>query len=1195
MYIHNNMVCNNILCELGIKTKHQGKKWLNKFKLKKNMNEIAQSIYKQVESALLANNFCHSVHILNSDDKNKNKQHILKGGKKTKSKAKAKKAGSSTKKTFDKKIMTTLRQIENWSKIQANQRFDKASFDPKHFMPHLDKYAPKAAQLLSLIRELDEKDKKEHGKLYKHFIFSDIKALGYGAKILSSALIGAGYNCLVVNSSGSIKLKETEKQNRYKSFAVLSSTALYNKPSTEKLKQQILSRFNARPNNINGKDIRIIILDSGFKEGIDLFDVKYAHIYETPLTDADESQAIGRVTRLCGQKGLKFIKGKGWNVDVYMYNTYFDNEFRETYSSVIGKNMTGLHDMIVENSNLDYSTIELGKQISRLAPFLSVDYELTKNIHKPEEREFIELYGDGEMTPNTNKKQSYQSISNQNVGNSGKSTKSIISKSTKSKSKGKYDLSKYRTMGGGNLSSQTDFECDADCGLRANTTMPVTLKILETTYREYMMKKEGKKVKLPMKERRQYLCNKMSSNPEYCAMVKKEWAKNRIKEMKKSKSKSLLSKTKSKTKSKSLKAFRTQLKKSASRSKTEKTLGSEINKLEKELKDANILEKAVKSASATNSRSYIKSTKLPLKEIDEKLGREEKYVDYDDLDYKGKKTEKYKNKAPKSLLSFKEMRNYIATNFMNHKWDKLEVINKCEEPKIEDKLTPETQHIEEMLKQLKSKSRTMKMSKSKTPPMRAKDRLITYTPTQDFVRNYFTPYSPYKGLFLWHSVGTGKTCSAIATASTTFEREGYSILWVTRNTLRGDVWKNIFGKICHDIIAEEVRNGTIDNIEPIISKRKRELMKTWITPITYKQFSNLLSGKNEFYKLLEKRNGKQDILKKTLVIIDEAHKLYSEDLKPQEKPNVEVMNRIIHNSYSKSGKNSVRLLLMTATPYTDTPMTFFKLLNMMKEDKSKYIETDMVKFRDEYMDKKTNLLSKHGFKKLLNKVTGYISYLNRSKDASQFAQINKIHVPVIMSHYNNEERIILANPKEIIQQWKENLNVVKQVYNDYIEKEMKSKIKKLNEKKSKLKEQINEKKAKAKKKYVGEKNKNILKNKMNHLDSYYELLVYDINEQIEELKKIENDVYSNKLRRLIEDMTVKIKEISTMKKLKEQYEEHPNQEHMLLKKNMIMFDVEKTKLKLREIKKDDKSETLKVFNTEEDTSESINAMVRFSE
>jgi hypothetical protein len=56
-----------------------------------------------------------------------------------------------------------------------------------------------------------------------------------------------------------------------------------------------------------------------------------------------------------------------------------------------------------------------------------------------------------------------------------------------------------------------------------------------------------------------------------------------------------------------------------------------------------------------------------------------------------------------------------------------------------------------------------------------------------------------------------------------------------------------------------------------INERKKLLSKSWLEPMSYKQFSNLLAGKNKIYDILLERNGSADILKKTLIIIDEAH------------------------------------------------------------------------------------------------------------------------------------------------------------------------------------------------------------------------------------------------------------------------------------------------------------------------------------
>ena len=53
------------------------------------------------------------------------------------------------------------------------------------------------------------------------------------------------------------------------------------------------------------------------------------------------------------------------------------------------------------------------------------------------------------------------------------------------------------------------------------------------------------------------------------------------------------------------------------------------------------------------------------------------------------------------------------------------------------------------------------------------------------------------------------------------------------------------------------------------------LSDNWIEPLSYKQFSNMLLKLNKFYDKIINRNGEDDPLHKTLLIIDEAHKLYT--------------------------------------------------------------------------------------------------------------------------------------------------------------------------------------------------------------------------------------------------------------------------------------------------------------------------------
>ena len=250
---------------------------------------------------------------------------------------------------------------------------------------------------------------------------------------------------------------------------------------------------------------------------------------------------------------------------------------------------------------------------------------------------------------------------------------------------------------------------------------------------------------------------------------------------------------------------------------------------------------------------------------------------------------------------------------------------------------------------------------------------------------------------------THNTCTAIATATASFEQEGYTILWVTRNTLKSDVYKNMFDDVCHIILAERMKEKGL-TIPDDLSQRKRLLSKNWIEPISYKTFSNLLTpgSHNEYMDKLVARNGQADILRKTLIIIDEAHKLYGGDLKAAERPNMEIMERLLQKSYKVSGKDSARLLIMTATPFTNSPMELFKLINLCKEDEREHITTDIRVFKKHYMNSE-NILSDSGVKKLADKLCGYISYLNREQDPTQFAQPIMIEVPVIMSHIEDSE------------------------------------------------------------------------------------------------------------------------------------------------------------------------------------------------
>jgi hypothetical protein len=592
--------------------------------------------------------------------------------------------------------------------------------------------SPKLNKLFENIANLDKRDKDKFGKVFKHFIFTDIRSSMYGAKIVGSAFRAQGYN-LGFGATGKNKLQYNKlklasraqlKDTEFNNFYILNSGGMYGSSINKNVKKEMLLTFNSRPDNIYGELVRFIILDSGYKEGIDLFDIKYVHIFEPQTTLADLKQVIGRGTRLCGQKGLPFDPVNGWPLDVFIYDLNIPENVQPLFN-----NSKSAFELYLKTMNFDISLYNFQINLTDIVIEGAVDHDLNININK---------YG-----------------------------------------------------------------------------------------------------------------------------------------------------------------------------------------------------------------------------LEDHLLIKDKSVDYDNEDGHGEE-ERFQNLSEQQ--SYGNLKQIINRNYSDYKWDKIKVENLCEE-------------------------RSASSSEEK-------ENDVSYTNTQMFISDYFTPSLFNRGMLLWHSVGTGKTCTAILTASKSFERENYTIIWVSRSTLINDVWKNMFGykpnPVCNANVRELMQHMPLP---AELTKQKKLLSKSWIIPpLSYKQFTNLISKKNRFYKMLEKINGTVDPLRKTLIIIDEAHKLYGEsDLLTTEQPNMNQLHSSLMNSYAVSGANSAKLLLMTATPITKDPMELIRLLNLCRPIEEQF-PADYYAFKDEYLNREGAFENKRTF---LNEIAGYVSYLDRSNDIRQFSQ------PKI--HYINDE------------------------------------------------------------------------------------------------------------------------------------------------------------------------------------------------
>lgn len=567
-----------------------------------------------------------------------------------------------------------VRHAMNWSNMKHTHIFGKSKFQEESLLEDMPKASPKLAKLIENINDLDAKDIEEHGHAFKHMVFSDVTKRGFGAKILAGGLAASGFKHAYNKDFRFMNSGED-------TFAILAGTQVYTKPIGVDFKRKLLSRFNARPDNTHGQKIRIIVLDSGYKEGIDLFDVKYVHLYEPLLNIADEQQAIGRATRLCGQKGLPF--DNGWKLHVYKYEHVIPGHLAERLGA--DNSFALVYKELNKNKNL----VELSRQLGSVCRDAAVDKELTK------------------------------------------------------------------AFSGGS--------------------------------------------------------------------------------------------------------------------------------------------------------------------------------------------------SHKNLLAF------VRKHYGDMKWPPIKVENMC----------------------LDSPKST---------------KLLEFTPSQQFIRKYFQPSCDQKGMLLSHSLGSGKSCTALACASFTWEVEGYTILWITRSTLRTDLYKNMFEQSCVERVRDYIESG--NKLPDELAKQKRLLSKSWVPAVSYRQFNNMLNRNNRLYDFLVKRNGFTDPLRKTLIIIDEVHLLTSPSMKEKDKPSMELLKTWLRHSYKTSGKDSARVILMSATPIVDDPMDFIKTMNLTSETD---IPESIEGFADKYLDNEESLqFTEEGRDKLIEDLSGRISYLNRMKDVRQFAQpeIHTVNVEI---------------------------------------------------------------------------------------------------------------------------------------------------------------------------------------------------------
>jgi hypothetical protein len=272
------------------------------------------------------------------------------------------------------------------------------------------------------------------------------------------------------------------------------------------------------------------------------------------------------------------------------------------------------------------------------------------------------------------------------------------------------------------------------------------------------------------------------------------------------------------------------------------------------------------------------------------------------------------------------------------------------------------------------------------------------SPHQVFVRNFLSEQTPYRGLLLYHGLGTGKTCSAIGVAEETrhyLKRIGVKqqIIVVASPNVQGNFRLQLFDerklrKITNDANQAEftwniescLGNSLLNEINPNSMRNlTKDQLKTNVNKIInenyvfmgYIQFANIVKYTAGSIKEREEENIRR-FFDNRLIIVDEVHNIRIADdsnQKEMQQVGATLMSVAKH-------ARGVRLLLLSATPMFNSYKEIVWITNLLNlNDNRSQIQVSDVFNADGSFRLSTNPAEEGGEELLTRKLTGYVSYV----------------------------------------------------------------------------------------------------------------------------------------------------------------------------------------------------------------------------
>jgi hypothetical protein len=252
---------------------------------------------------------------------------------------------------------------------------------------------------------------------------------------------------------------------------------------------------------------------------------------------------------------------------------------------------------------------------------------------------------------------------------------------------------------------------------------------------------------------------------------------------------------------------------------------------------------------------------------------------------------------------------------------------------------------------------------------------------QKFLSKYINPNTQYKGILVFHQIGSGKTCTSIQIAEAW--KEYRKIIVVVPASLIGNYRNELRSKCAGQNYLKDSERVLLKKYHPLSDEYKKIIEKS---DERIDEVYNIYS----YNKFMEYADGGGLKLNNAVLIIDEIQNLISEGGKYYE---------ILNNLIQKAPKE-LRVVLLSATPMFDRPNEIALTLNLLRLPKLLPTGTDFDKKFLSVVKRNNGELVYESknldvFKQMIK---GYVSYF-RGADPISFPELKLRYVKCPMSDF----------------------------------------------------------------------------------------------------------------------------------------------------------------------------------------------------